>query len=70
MSQLIEASQRLDAALQRLDAALSGHRLRESELQAALDEAKAETLILREVTQEVSSRLDSAIERLQAVLED
>ncbi|MGO1118420.1 hypothetical protein ACTL6U_06945 [Rhodovibrionaceae bacterium A322] len=70
MSQLIEASQRLDAALQRLDAALSDRGVREKELQTALDEAKAENLTLRELTQVVSRRLDSTIERLNAVMEE
>ena len=73
MSQLEEATRKLQAAIDRLDRATTA-RLGQSEsqdveLRAALLDAKQQNARLQAVASQASGRLDTAISRLRALLE-
>lgn len=84
MSRLLEASNRLKAAIDSLDAAVESHMVRDignqSDAADAVDEAetlKSQLAALREdydklatATQTVSDRLDGAVGQLRLVLDD
>ena len=68
MSQLDQATKRLEAALNRLEQALERTATdgEERELRTALRAARKENATLQEVARTVASRLDGTIARLKA----
>jgi len=75
MSRLVEARERLEAAINRLDRVVS-HRLEASkndpekeELERNLQEAKAECERLRVQSRQVAGRLGTTIQRFQEILD-
>lgn len=73
MSQLEEATQKLQTAIDRLDRAAAarkgGSESQDVELRAALLDTKQQNARLQAVASQASGRLDSAISRLRAILE-
>lgn len=73
MSRLEQATERLQSAIDRLDRAMAARPLGEgggdSELRAALLDAKQENARLQATAAETARGLDSAIARLRAMLE-
>jgi DNA replication initiation complex subunit (GINS family) len=68
MSRLEQATERLQSAIERLEEA-AAKRNSPSELETALEQAREEKDVLRDVNTMVSRRLDAAISRLKAALE-
>lgn len=73
MSQLEEATRKLESALERLDRAtatkMGQTESQDVELRAALSDAKENNARLQTVATQASDRLDGAITRLRAILE-
>jgi chemotaxis regulatin CheY-phosphate phosphatase CheZ len=70
MSQLEEATKRLQAALDRLEYAVeSGAGANDAVLRQALDQARSENEALQDVADTVADRLDATIDRLKSNLE-